>query len=228
MIEDASACDFSLEHYDFILKKALQEGYSIQSLEQYFDRPLDPVLLLRHDVDVSIQYAGRMAEIEHRAGVRSTIFIRVHAAEYNPFSRQNYQCLRWLTDEGFEIGLHHEVGVFPLPGSTPREQLQRELTVLTAVLERKVRAATVHLPKHVRYTLDPSEFADLGIEYEGGAALFNEGGVFMSDSNRLKKPECLCRMLGKAPKILSTTHPVWWNRVDEDVDRMRSFLLGGN
>jgi hypothetical protein len=231
MSEDAG-CGISAAHYRELLRAALDAGYRVVSLACFYEDRRTPALIIRHDIDVSVATAVQMARIEHDMGVRTSYFIRVHAAGYNPFSRDNYAALRWLQDAGFDLGLHHEVGVFPLAGAngvraTAREHLQRELSALTAVLGRPIRSVAMHLPRHGTMPLTPADLDACGILYEAGATLFNEGAQFISDSNRAFKPACPCTLIGAADKIYLTAHPIWWMDESVEPERLRQMLLKG-
>ena len=57
-------CEFSLEHYSDLLDAGKQGGYRFSS----FDRlPQDGDLFLRHDVDLSLDAALQLAELEAAA-----------------------------------------------------------------------------------------------------------------------------------------------------------------
>jgi hypothetical protein len=222
----------SAAHYRAFLQAALDAGYRVVSLACFYQDRRTPALIVRHDVDVSLATAVRMARIEHELGVRTSYFIRVHAAGYNPFSRDGYASLRWLQDEGFDLGLHHEVGVFPLAGANgkplgTREHLQRELTALTAVLDRPITSVAMHLPKHGTMPLTQADLDACGILYEAGASVFNESAQFISDSNRTLKPACPCTLIGSAEKIYLTAHPTWWMDEGVEPETLRQMLLKG-
>jgi hypothetical protein len=230
MPEDA--CGISATHYRVLLQRALDSGYRVASLAAYYADRRTPALIIRHDVDVSLETAAQMARIEHDLGVRTSYFIRVHAAGYNPFSRASYAALLWLRDSGFDLGLHHEVGVFPLvtaAGGRPavQEHLRRELVSLETILDRPMRSVAMHLPKHGTAPLTQADLEACGVLYEAGAEVFNEGASFVSDSNRALKPVCPCTLIGAAEKIYMTAHPIWWIDPEVDPDRLREMLLKG-
>lgn len=219
-------CDISAAHYRQIIQSAVSHGYRVQSLAEYHEARHSPVVIVRHDVDVSLKHAIAMAKIERELGATSTYFIRIHAEGYNPFTRESYDRLCWLLAEGFELGLHHEIGIFPLEGA-PHEQLARELSVLEAVIGRPVRSIAMHLPKRGRFPLSDNDLRANGIHYEAGAEIFNEGATFISDSNRTLKPTCPCTLLGKVDKLYAQIHPIWWMAPPIDPEGLRQRLIRG-
>ena len=65
-------------------------------------------IILRHDVDLDIYPAYKMALLENEIGVKSTFFILLNAQSYNPLSINNKNILREISSLGFEIGLHFD------------------------------------------------------------------------------------------------------------------------
>lgn len=229
---EPSGCDISADHYRDILRTALYAGFRVTSLAGFHENRSLPALIIRHDVDVSLATATQMARLELELGARTSYFIRVHAAGYNPFSRESYESLLWLRDAGFDLGLHHEVGVFPLmtaDGNRPsaREHVRRELAVLAAILDCPVRSVAMHLPRHGTLPLTQTDLEASGVLYEAGADLFNEGARFVSDSNRTLKPACPCTLFGETEQIYLTVHPIWWMDPTVEPESLRQSLLKG-
>ena len=73
-------CDFSLAHYRELLEAAKAGGYRFAG----FDRAPEPGdLILRHDVDLSLEAALALAEVEAEAGAWSTWFLMTRSVFYN-------------------------------------------------------------------------------------------------------------------------------------------------
>ncbi len=98
-------CDFSLRHYRALLEQARASGYRFAG----FDRaPEAGDLILRHDVDLSLEAAVRLAEVEAEAGAFSTWFLMTRSVFYNLDSDLGQTALERLRDLGGRIG-HHAV-----------------------------------------------------------------------------------------------------------------------
>ena len=63
-------------------------------------------LLLRHDVDLSLDAALRMAELEAEAGATATYFLMTESVFYNLASREGTAALDRLRALGHRVGLH--------------------------------------------------------------------------------------------------------------------------
>jgi hypothetical protein len=96
-------CAFDLEHYRELLAAAREGGYRFA----HFDRdPRPGDLLLRHDVDLSLDAALRMAELEASSGVAATYFLMTESVFYNLASSEGRSALERLRALGHRVGLH--------------------------------------------------------------------------------------------------------------------------
>ena len=97
------SCGFDLDHYGELLEAAKAGGYGFAS----FDRePQTGDLILRHDVDLSLDAAVRMAELERSLAARSTYFLMRESVFYNVSSSEGRGTLKRLRDLGHRVGLH--------------------------------------------------------------------------------------------------------------------------
>jgi len=96
-------CAFDLAHYRELLEAARAGGYRFA----FFDRDPQPGdLLLRHDVDLSLAAAVRLAELEAEAGVAATYFVMTESVFYNLASPEGEAALAQLRELGHRVGLH--------------------------------------------------------------------------------------------------------------------------
>ena len=96
-------CAFDLRHYRELLEAARAGGYRFA----FFDRDPHPGdLLLRHDVDLSLEAAIELAELEADEGVAATYFLMTRSVFYNLRSREGERALARLRALGHRVGLH--------------------------------------------------------------------------------------------------------------------------
>jgi len=97
------SCSFDLEHYSELLAAARTGGYQFA----FFDRePAPGDLLLRHDVDLSLDAALTLAGLEAEAGAQATYFLMTESVFYNLASPEGENALGRLRELGHRVGLH--------------------------------------------------------------------------------------------------------------------------
>jgi hypothetical protein len=97
------SCAFSLEHYRELLAAAKQGGYRFSSFEH---EPQPGDVLLRHDVDLSLDAALRLAELEAEAKAPATYFLMTQSVFYNLASSEGVRSINRLRELGHSVGLH--------------------------------------------------------------------------------------------------------------------------
>jgi RimJ/RimL family protein N-acetyltransferase len=207
---DAAVADFTEAAYEGLLRLAIDRGYRFA---RYDDPAIGRYVLWRHDVDVSVHRAERLAAIEREHGIQATYFVDPHCQFYNMLEPGILAKLRNIRDLGHAIGLHFAANAYPAEGWTAAllaERLAAEKALLERFLECPITAFSYHLP----------EFGDMQ-RFDGDAIAgmvnaygrsLRESCVYGSDSNgywRYRPPADLIRS-GKHERLQILTHPEWW------------------
>ena len=97
------SCTFELEHYAEILEAAKAGGYRFAP---FAESPERGDLFLRHDVDLSLEAALSMAELETEHEARATYFLMTESVFYNLASSEGVAAVARLGELGHWVGLH--------------------------------------------------------------------------------------------------------------------------
>jgi hypothetical protein len=97
------SCGFDLAHYAEIVEAARVGGYRFALFD---GEPTAGAMILRHDVDLSLDAALRMAEIEHDAEAPATYFLMTESVFYNLDSSEGVAAIGRLRELGHRVGLH--------------------------------------------------------------------------------------------------------------------------
>jgi hypothetical protein len=97
------SCLFDLPHYAELLDAASAGGYRFATFEA---EPKPGDVLLRHDVDLSLEAALELARLEHERSARATYFLMTESVFYNLDSKQGRETTRELRSLGHAVGLH--------------------------------------------------------------------------------------------------------------------------
>ena len=164
-------------------------------------------LILRHDVDMSLDAAAEMAAFEARNGIAATYFVLVRTEFYNPFSEAGRRALRAIRSAGHHIGLHFDAALHS--GHEIESAAARECELLEAAADAPVNAISFHRPA-------PGHFAAadrLAGRLSAYGPRFVTAMGYCSDSrggwHRGDPLESTAVVEGRALQLL--THPIWWH-----------------
>jgi hypothetical protein len=101
-----TTCSFELEHYRELLESAQAGGYRFATFDSA--APAAGDVLLRHDVDLALDAALRMAELEAEADAVATYFLMTRSVFYNLASAEGEHAVARLRELGHRVG-HHAV-----------------------------------------------------------------------------------------------------------------------
>jgi len=202
------ACRFNLSHYREILKIARRHHrigpFALQR------QPLDGKgarLILRHDVDSSLEAAVEMAKVEKNLGVSATYFLQLHSDFYSSTSHSGVSAVRQLLKWGHEVGLHFDPAFYRKMKWTQNKGLRTDLAVLSELTGKKIVSVSRHLPLVNRERLSLPD----SVKYDAYDSRFISGRYkYISDSNSIFREDCFCKHLEAGVDFYFLVHPVWW------------------
>ncbi|UGS38702.1 polysaccharide deacetylase family protein [Capillimicrobium parvum] len=109
-----------------------------------------PGLIVRHDIDLSLERAVAVGAVEQDAGVRATFLVMVDSPLYDLDEPGARAALARLREQGHDVGLHMDLGPrgerdgLVIEDVAPEVEACRER--LAAVLGDEVRAISFHRP----------------------------------------------------------------------------------
>jgi hypothetical protein len=213
---------FTLAYYDSILQLAQQQGYVSQTMRQFWAAgcPTMGSLVLRHDLDDKPLSLKGILEVEQRAGMRSSIFVRVTGNTYNPFDYRVMPVLAQAQSLGHELGLHSNfVEAAMIHGCPPQIALASELQALRAFYGN-IRSIACHRDVNYQYNSLPwleknwdDVSAGLDLQYQAYDRKIMDNVVYVNETAEQKlgwrtiTPE---RALATGQSVIVSTHPHWW------------------
>lgn len=206
--------DFSLRSYAETLRAYRDHGYAVSSFEDFLGMPREKHLILRHDIDNSIEQALRVARVDAEAGCSASFFLRVHARGYNLLSLPSLEIVREMEDLGHEVQLHLEGGLCEVLGSDNENWARRQREVFEAAVGRPLGGFSLHEPAR----MGGIDFADRireqwseTVQYHAYEDRFMMPSMkYLSDSSGRWREGHFAEWLDKEPRIQVLTHPFWW------------------
>ncbi len=216
------ADDFTHAGYRALLAALQDRDYEAVGYDEAL--PEARHLILRHDLDMSLQAAEPIAEIEHELGVRAHYFVLVRTEMYNPFSARARASLEKISGLGHAIGLHLDASLCANDPTALDEAAERECRVLEDATRAPVRFISFHRPAEAllgydkplagrRHAYEPRFFEAMGYvsDSRGG---WHHGDPLDHDAVQE----------GRALQLL--THPIWWpgEAIDGPVMKLDRFV----
>lgn len=105
----------------------------------------DKFVIMRHDVEYSVERAYALSKVEESMDFTSTFFFQWTNNSYNILSKRNMDMIKDMHERGQNIGLH-----FALNGLTDmeliRKQIVKEMDILSEMFGFRVDTFSIHRP----------------------------------------------------------------------------------
>jgi len=202
---------FTYKGYLEVLLLLRENGYVFSDYSNYgsFSKPV----ILRHDVDFSIQKALSMALLEAENDVRSTYFVLLSTNFYNVFSRESTIQVKEILGLGHNIGLHFDETVYDVSDlSELGVFVKKEIFILEDLLDSRVDVVSMHRPSQAMLE---SDLCIDGVINSYSKEFFREF-KYVSDS-RMHCREDIYEVIESQSwdKLHILTHPFWFSETEE-------------
>ena len=223
---NAFSDDFSFDFYKRICDISKSIG-SIVSMADY-EKKLDKegcFFIWRHDIDVSLDYALKMAKIEKSLDISSTYMIIPDYSLYRIKEIKNQKIIRQIEDMGHEIGLHFDINSMNSNNKNVQNintAIYKDLEKLNQITSSKVNSISFHRPikeflygeKYICGCLNAysKELMEFYISDSKGS---------WRDGNPLNS---IASKDFKVAQIL--THPIWWSDINiSPIEKLNQIML---
>lgn len=221
--------EFSYSYYEKILsiiKNNFETYLLFQAHQVLSNRNNKPIIFLRHDIDLDLEKALVIANVENRNNINSCYMVMTKCPFYSLRDDSCKSILKDIIQMGHEIGLH-----FDFTNSIEREKntviggiekhISEECEILESVIFQKVKSISFHRPLQ-QFLRGP-----LFIEGRVNAYSSELMNWYLSDSKGVwREGEPIRFLVNPSKPILQLlTHPIWWgNKHQNPSDRLQSFF----
>lgn len=216
---------FTYDGYRQFLGLLRENGYAAAGYDSWKEH--GRCVILRHDIDMDISSAVRIACLEQEERVTSTFFVLLTSDFYNVFSKENSKRLQRILECGHAVGLHFDPARYPETDGNAealKQKITAEARLLETVVGRDVRAFSMHRPG--------KGAAGGGLEIPGMADSYGKeffhGFKYLSDSRKhWREPVDGIVASGRFPRLHILTHPFWYSDMDKDMyTSLNEFVKG--
>lgn len=183
----------------------------------------DQFIIMRHDIEFSIDRAHALSLVESEEGFHSTYFVQLTNNSYNALSRRNIAMLHDMAQRGHQIGLHYHLNG-QLDPVTVRDGVRDQLRIMSEMLGMNIDTYSFHRPVKEVYYYDISipntinAYSKDFFTYAENVTDDTKLDVkYIADSKHRWNygyPDYVTLM--KYPKIQILTHPFSWTPVGYD------------
>ena len=200
-----------LKNYKNFLNKFLDNKYEFIFFNEFKEKSVNKIIL-RHDVDLDIDLALKMAEIENSLGLKSIYFFLLTNQSYNLISDSNIKKVTGIKKLGHQISLHFDLSIY----DNPKKGFAMEKKIFNNVFNEDMYITSIHRPNS-SFLANPENFFEISNTYEKKyikkIAYFADSGGSFRFGNPLKSKEFLDNK-----NIQLCIHPIWWINSYENVN----------
>lgn len=203
--------DLTYKNYKNLVE-TLKEDYTFTCFSKikFSNEPIEKKVLLRHDVDLSLEKALEMAEIEYELGIPATYFLFLRSPFYNIFSGNEGKIIRKIIELQHYIGLHFDFAKYEnLTISQMSYQIKREIDFLQDFYSIKLDSVSFHRPLSMEF-FSRLELSNYPHSYEpvfvNNFKYFTDSRAIWKYGHPLESKEYL-----EKKNLHILIHPIWWN-----------------
>lgn len=215
--------EFTHEGYRKLIRLLKNHKYVVCDYDDYCDKA--KTVILRHDIDTSIDKALEFARLEAEEGVDATYFVLLSTDFYNVNSAQNISKLKEMQKMGARIGLHFDETKYA--AKTAEEMVSyilREKKIMETILEIPIKAVSMHRPS--QWTLQQN-LSITGMINSYSEEFF-KNFKYVSDSRRHWREDVEAVIESdKFDRLHILTHAFWYNEQEKTArETILEFLNG--
>lgn len=216
---------FTYTEYERMLEMLQQDYEFISFSKAKFGREkMERKVLLRHDIDQSLEKTQPIVDIEAKLGISATYFLLFRSPFYNMFSSDQEKLIRNIIEKNHFIGLHFDYSGYTFNTiSQLAHQIILEAEFIQKYYNVKVDAVSFHRPFDIHY-LRKLELSLYPHAYE---SIFVEQFKYFADSRgkwRFGSP-LDSEEFHQKKNLQILVHPEWWNETEmngvESLDNYR-------
>jgi hypothetical protein len=212
--QPAETVEFTSNWYEGFLDRVMEAGYEIR---RFSDGVGPGEIVLRHDVDLSVRDALKMALMEADRDIATTYCFLLTSALYNPLERDQREQIREIESLGHEVALHFSTHEYWEPDEEPGaadldRRIDEERTVLDTLISGTTETVSFHGPPSWVLNRD---LDDIRNAY---APAYFEGMTYVADSGQRWRtsPPVIDDFRESAQVVV---HPGLWSESDRSFEQ---------
>ena len=205
--------DFTIKSYKQLIRTLKNHKYNCIFYDELGS--FETEIMIRHDIDFSLEKALEIAILEYELKVKSTFFLLIGSPFYNIHDKRSKYIIKRIVSLGHKIGLHFDQTVYEdMSIESIMSNTLEEIKILSIAVGSNINVVSFHRPS--KYLLDSNIMYPNGIINTYSEKFFKEV-TYISDSrmNWKKNPFSILSDL-EHKKVQLLMHPIWYNHEIKD------------
>lgn len=181
-------------------------------------------VILRHDVDNSLEKALELAKIEYEENVTSTYFIMIASPFYNIATKRATEIIKEIYNMGHTVGLHFDEVKY-CESEDIVKMIKKEAKVMEMILDIPISCVSMHRPS--QDTLEANYIIENMIN--SYSKKFFREYKYLSDSRRNWREDILKIIKsGEYNRFHILTHAFWYEKEEISIESsLKKFIQDG-
>jgi hypothetical protein len=173
-------------------------------------------IVMRHDIDISLNRTMAFAKIESEYKINSTYYVMTTSPTYNVHTLDNRKRIRDIIDMGFDVGLHFDTSVYSKDNL--EKHLEDEIHDLSVISGIDIASYSIHNPSLMTSKFHSNKFKD------AWSNIFE--GNYFADS-RMILPNNFVKLINKSKicPVQIALHPEHYSENGDGYDKIFTNIL---
>ena len=194
--------NFDLSYYGKIIDKFKSKNYNFVFFKKKIKKKN---ILLRHDVDFSLEDALIIAKFENRKKIKSNYFFLLSSPFYNILNYQDKLIVNKIKKLGHYVGVHFDPSIYKINKS---KALHKEIKIFNEIIGVQSKVFSLHRPgKLIKYKFGMNLINTYENKYFKKIKYLSDSGGSFRYSYPLEWLK-----LNKDKPIQLLLHPIWWSK----------------
>lgn len=186
-----------------------------------------PIIFIRHDIDLDLEKALVMAQIEYKNKIKSCYMVMTNCSFYSLQNSSTKSILNEILKMGHEVGLHYDFAKSELTSYKSLtndfviQQIDHDCEILENIILQKVQTISFHRTSQ-QFLRGPLIVAGRINAYSAKLMEW-----YLTDSKGIWREGTPIQFLEKPkkPSLQLLVHPIWWGfNHQSSNDRLQSFF----
>lgn len=199
--------EFTYTFLEKLYTKIINSNYQVTNYINADD--YQKSIIIRHDIDLSLEKALELARFENKLNIKSSYFLLLSTSFYNLFTKKSKEIVEEIIGLGHDVGIHFDETQYSIScASDYSKYINYEKDIFKQLFDIDANVVAMHRPS--KFILENNlEFESIINTY---SKKFFKEYAYYSDSRMQYKVDIIDKITSEEDdKIQLLIHPIWYN-----------------